>query len=367
MLDRNGPLRGVRVIEMAGLGPAPFCAMMLADMGAEVIRVARPGQAPMFGLEQRHNLYDRSRRTLTLNLRDAGDHAKLRFLTDKADILIEGFRPGVMERLNLAPETLHQSNPRLVFGRMTGWGQTGPLKDRAGHDLNYMAISGALWSIGPADAPPPPPQNIIADLAGGGMLLLAGVLAAHIHAAKTGQGQTVDACMTDGAALMMTLQYGLLAGGAWDDSKRGGNALNGGLACYRCYTTSDGGYIALGPLEPQFWALLVEALGLETDLDFTNQYGDQTPMHAKLETLFASKPRSHWEALLTDIDACFAPVLPMQEAPNHPHNTARQTFVTTDGITQPSAAPRFSATPLDTPTHGDAGELTYEDALSSWA
>ncbi|MEO0391277.1 MAG: CaiB/BaiF CoA-transferase family protein [Pseudomonadota bacterium] len=367
MLDRNGPLRGVRVIEMAGLGPAPFCAMMLADMGAEVIRIARPGQAPMFGLSQKHNLYDRSRRTLTLDLRDPQDHAKAQQLIDKADILIEGFRPGVMERLNLSPETVHRTNPRLVFGRMTGWGQDGPLKDRAGHDLNYMAISGALWSIGPAGTPPPPPQNIIADLAGGGMLLLSGVLAAHIHATKSGAGQVVDACMSDGAALMMTLQYGLLAAGVWDDSKRGGNALNGGLACYRCYATSDGGYIALGPLEPQFWAAFLAATGLKDDPAFASQYGPQTDMHAGLEALFASEPRSHWDALLSDIDACFAPVLPMQEAPQHPHNQARHSFVTTDGVTQPNAAPRFSDTPLDTPTHGDAGSISFDEAAQSWA
>jgi len=199
------------------------------------------------------------------------------------------------------------------------------------------------------------------------MLLLAGVLAAHIHAAKTAQGQVVDACMTDGAALMMTLQYGLLAGGAWDDSKRGGNSLNGGLACYRCYTTSCGGYIALGPLEPQFWALLLQAVDLDDDPDFAAQDAPQDKMHARLETLFATKPRLYWESLLTEIDACFAPVLTMEEAPNHPHNTARQTFVNTGGITQPGAAPRFSATPLDTPTHGDAGTLTFEDAKAAWS
>jgi alpha-methylacyl-CoA racemase len=367
MLDRAGPLRGLRVVEMAGLGPAPFCAMMLADMGAQVIRIARPGQKPLFGLEQKHNLYDRSRQSLTLDLRDAGDLEKAKTLINKAEVLIEGYRPGVMERLGLGPDVFDATNPALVYGRMTGWGQDGPLKDRAGHDLNYMAISGALWSIGPADRPPPPPQNIIADLAGGGMMLLTGVMAGVINARTTGQGQVVDACMSDGAALMMVLQYGLKAGGAWDDSARGGNVLNGGAAYYRCYTTSDGGYVALGPIEPQFFAQLLETVGLADDPRFANQYGPQEHMHSALEALFASKSRAAWDAILTQVDACFAPVLSMEDAPNHPHNIARGTFVETDGVVQPAPVPRFSKTPSDPPTHGDAGDLSYDDALAAWA
>jgi|TARA_B110000908_G_scaffold172170_1_gene238127 alpha-methylacyl-CoA racemase len=369
MLDRAGPLRGLRVVEMAGLGPAPFCAMMLADMGAEVVRIARPNQKPLFGLEQKHNLYDRSRRSLTLDLRNKTGLVQAKTLISKAEVLIEGFRPGVMERLGLGPNDVTPDNPRLVYGRMTGWGQDGPLKDRAGHDLNYMAISGALWSIGPAGTPPPPPQNIIADLAGGGMMLLTGVLAATMNARSTGKGQVVDACMSDGAALMMTLQYGLNAGGAWDDSKRGGNVLNGGVAYYRCYETADGGYVALGPIEPQFFATLLEHVGLADDPRFAKQYDAdaQDEMQMTLEGLFASKTRTEWEAILTQVDACFAPVLSMTEAPNHPHNLARRTFVETDGVVQPAPVPRFVGTPSDDPTHGDAGSITFDAVMDSWS
>ena len=369
MLDRAGPLRGLRVVEMAGLGPAPFCAMMLADMGAQVVRIARPNQKPLFGLEQKNNLYDRSRRSLTLDLRDANGLLKAKKLISKAEVLIEGFRPNVMEGLGLGPNDVTPDNPKLVYGRMTGWGQDGPLRDRAGHDLNYMAISGALWSIGHAGSPPPPPQNIVADLAGGGMMLLAGVLAATMNARETGKGQVVDACMSDGAALMMTLQYGLNAGGAWDDSKRGGNVLNGGAAYYRCYETADGGYVALGPIEPQFFATLLAQVGLSNDPRFTKQYDPsaQSEMQSALEQLFASKKRADWEAILTQVDACFAPVLSMTEAPNHPHNLARGTFVETDGVLQPAPAPRFVGTPSDTPTHGDAGMVAFAEVMEWWS
>ncbi len=366
MLDRSGPLRGLRVVEMAGLGPAPFACMMLADMGAEVVRIARPGQKPLFGLAQKHNLYDRSRPSLTLDLRDTDDLDRARALIARAEVVIEGFRPGVMERLGLGPADVMADHPALVYGRMTGWGQDGPLKDRAGHDLNYMAISGALWSIGPPDTPPPPPQNIIADLAGGGMMLLAGVLAAVLHARGSGQGQVIDTCMSDGAALMMVLQYGLKAGGAWNDTARGGNVLNGGAAYYRCYTTACGGYVALGPIEPQFFAAMLEAIGLDGDPRFARQYGDQAEMHAALEALFATRSREDWRVILEEVDACFAPVLSMEEAPDHPHNVARGTFVTTDGIVQPAPAPRFTATPSDPPTHGDAGQVSFDEIMDRW-
>ena len=368
MLDRAGPLRGLRVVEMAGLGPAPFCAMMLADMGAEVVRITRPNQKPLFGLEQKNNLYDRSRRSLMLDLHDPKGLAQAEKLISYAEVLIEGFRPDVMERLGLGPNDVTPNNPKLVYGRMTGWGQDGPLRDRAGHDLNYMAISGALWSIGPAGSPPPPPQNIIADLAGGGMMLLAGVLAATMNARVTGKGQVVDACMSDGAALMMTLQYGLNAGGAWDDSKRGGNVLNGGAAYYRCYETADGGYVALGPIEPQFFAILLAQVGLSNDPRFAKQYDPsvQSEMQSALEQIFASKDRTSWEAILTEVDACFAPVLSMTEAPNHPHNIARGTFVETDGVVQPAPVPRFVGTPSDPPTHGDAGMVTFDEVMGQW-
>jgi alpha-methylacyl-CoA racemase len=301
-----------------------------------------------------------------LDLRDPAGLEQAKTLINNAEILIEGFRPGVMERLGLGPLHVTPSNPALVYGRMTGWGQDGPLSQRAGHDLNYMAISGALWSIGPAGVPPPPPQNIIADLAGGGMMLLTGVLAALTHARSSGLGQVVDACMSDGAALMMALQYGLKAGGVWDDSARGGNVLNGGAAYYRCYETADGGYVALGPIEPQFFAAMLDKLGLTNDIRFANQYGAQDEMHAALDTIFASKTRDAWQAILEDVDACFAPVLSMEEAPHNPHNIARGTFVETDGVVQPAPVPRFMGTPSDAPTHGDAGEVGFDEVMERW-
>ncbi|NRB36295.1 MAG: CoA transferase [Rhodobacteraceae bacterium] len=368
MLERNGPLKGLRVVEMAGLGPAPFACMMLADMGAEVLRIARPGQARFMGLDQKYMLYDRSRRTLDMDLRDPTQREQVLDLISRAEVLIEGFRPGVMERLGLGPDVALKANPALVYGRMTGWGQEGPFAARAGHDLNYMAVSGALWAIGPGDAPPPPPQNIVADLAGGGMMLLAGVLAAVIHARAQGQGQVVDATMTDGAALMMVLQYGLKAAGADRDTPRGAGLLNGGAPWYRCYATADGGYVALGPIEPQFYAVLIDRLGLSEDPDFASQYDPAhfPAMHHRLEALFASQPRAHWEELLGEVDACFAPVLSMDEAPTHLQNTARGTFHHSDGIIQPGPAPRFSTTPQDAPTHGDAGKINLEEALTRW-
>ena len=368
MLDRNGPLKGLRVVELAGLGPAPFACMMLADMGAQIVRVTRPGQKPLFGIAQKHNLYDRSRQSVTLDLRNAAEHSQATALIDRAEVLIEGFRPGVMERLALGPEDVMQRNPALVYGRMTGWGQDGPLRDRAGHDLTYMAISGALWSIGPAGQPPPPPQNIIADLAGGGLMLVAGVLAAVLNARQSGQGQVVDACMSDGAALMMVLQYGLHAAGIWNDDTRGGNVLNGGAAYYRCYETLDGGYVALGPIEPQFFRALLETVGCADDPVFSDQYAldAQAKMQATLQGIFASRSRDTWRDILEQVDACCAPVLSMTEAPSHPHNIARGTFVQTEDVLQPGPAPRFSSTPADPPTHGDAGQTSVEHVLDLW-
>lgn len=369
MLNRNGPLKGVRVVEFAGLGPAPFACMMLADMGAEVVRVARPGQKPLFGIPQKYNLYDRSRPSVTLDLRTPAGLEQAIALSDRAEIVIEGYRPGVMERLGLGPETLLARNPKLVFGRMTGWGQDGPLSDRAGHDINYMAISGALWAIGPADAPPPPPQNIVADLAGGGMMLVTGVLAALTHARATGEGQVVDTCMSDGAALMMVMQYGLKAGGIGHDGARGADILNGGAAWYQCYETKDGGHVAIGAIEPQFFACLLEHTGLAGDPGFSDQYDwdRQEEMQRRLSALFRTKTRDEWSTVLEAVDACFAPILTMDEAPNYTHNTARGTFVETDGVLQPGPCPRFDGTPADPPTHGDGGQTTVDQVLAAWS
>lgn len=370
MLDRNGPLKGVRVVEMAGLGPAPFACMILADMGAEVVRIARPNHPQFMGLEQKYNLYDRSRRTVELDLRDPEDKARALSLIEKAEILIEGFRPGVMERLGFGPDEMLTLNPKLVFGRMTGWGQNGPLADRAGHDLNYMAITGTLWSIGPEGIPPPPPQNIVADLAGGGMMLVAGVLAGLTHARAGGQGQVIDTCMSDGAALMMALQWGLKAAGQWDDSRRGGNLLNGGAAWYQCFETADGGYVSLGAIEPQFFAAFLDAVGRSDDPIFARQYAGaegQAGMQEALRALFLTKTRDEWSEILEKVDACYAPVLTMEEAPDYPHNVARGTFVNTEGIVQPGPCPRFIGTPLDPPTHGDAGTMSVQEVLDAWA
>ena len=369
MLNRNGPLKGLRIIEMAGIGPAPFACMVLADLGADILRIARPNTKPIFGIPQKYSLYDRNRRTLELDLRSDGSIDKVKTLIAKSEALIEGFRPGVMERLGLGPDVALETNPALVYGRMTGWGQTGPLRDRAGHDLNYMAITGALWSIGPPDTPPPPPLNIVADLAGGGMLMVTGILAALMHARATNEGQAVDVAMSDGAALMMAGQYGWMGAGLWDDTKRGGNVLNGGAACYRCYETSDGGYVALGAIEPQFFAKFLEILELSDNTIFANQYAAdaQGPMQEALRNLFLTRDRDDWAALLEQVDACFAPVLSMTEAPSHPHNIARATFVTTDGVLQPGPCPRFFGTPADPPTHGDAGTISFEKVLAAWA
>ena len=368
MYKRNGPMNGVRVVEMAGLGPAPFSCMHLADLGAEVVRVTRPGQLFPFPVEEKFNIYNRSRRTLELDLRNTEDQSSLLQLLERAEILIEGFRPGVMEKLGFGPDVVLGRNPGLVYGRMTGWGQTGPLAQAAGHDLNYAALTGAIWSIGKAGSPPPVPLNVIADLAGGAMMLSVGVLAALTHARATGEGQVVDTAMTDGAALMMAMQYGFLSAGLWNDSRRGSNFMNDGVAWYGCYETADGGYVALGSLEPQFFAEFLEKVGLPGDPTFGDQYAPaaQAEMKARLSDLFASKTRAEWCALLEGTDACFAPVLTMAEAPRHPHNTARETFVDIDGVTQPAPAPRFSRSPADMPSAAGGPAMSVSERLEHW-
>ncbi len=366
---RSGPLKGVRVVEMAGLGPAPFSAMHLADLGAEVVRVARPGQKYPFPIKEKFNIYDRSRRSVVLDLRTDDGQAALWQLLERAEILIEGFRPGVMEKLGFGPDEVLGRSPALVYGRMTGWGQTGPLAQAAGHDLNYAALSGAIWSVGDADAPPTVPLNVVGDLAGGAMMLSVGVLAALTHARTTGQGQVVDTAMTDGSALMMAMQYGFLSAGFWNDNERGSNFLNGGMAWYGCYETLDRQYVALGCLEPQFYAEFLERMGLTNDPVFKDQYTSttQTLKKERLTEVFASKTRDEWCAILEGTDACFAPVLSMSEAPDHPQNKARCTFVDVDGVIQPAPAPRFSRTPAAPPTAAGAREMTVTEILSYWS
>jgi alpha-methylacyl-CoA racemase len=288
---------------------------------------------------------------------------------ERAEILIEGFRPGVMEKLGFGPDEVLGRSPALVYGRMTGWGQTGPLAQAAGHDLNYAALSGAIWSVGDADAPPTVPLNVVGDLAGGAMMLSVGVLAALTHARATGQGQVVDTAMTDGSALMMAMQYGFLSAGFWNDNERGSNFLNGGMAWYGCYETLDRQYVALGCLEPQFYAEFLERMGLTNDPVFKDQYTSttQTLKKERLTEVFASKTRDEWCAILEGTDACFAPVLSMSEAPDHPQNKARCTFVDVDGVIQPAPAPRFSRTPAAPPTAAGAREMTVTEILSYWS
>ncbi|HEY0117007.1 MAG TPA: CaiB/BaiF CoA-transferase family protein [Allosphingosinicella sp.] len=330
----SAPLAGIRIIEFAGLAPAPFAAMMLADHGAEVIRIERAGEAPPVPADK--DILRRGRADiLSLDLKDVGDLARARDLCGGAEGLIEGFRPGVMERLGLGPEELQAGNPRLVYGRMTGWGQYGPLASTAGHDIDYLALAGALHTYGRAGAPPTPPLNAVGDFGGGGMLLAFAMLAGIISARATGQGQIIDCAITDGAALLSAQTWSFLAAGMWRD-ERGANFLDSGAPFYDSYRCADGKWLAVGALEPRFFAVLQERLGLES--------GQFDPgLREELTRILAARPRDHWAALLDGSDACAAPVLSMAEAPHHPHNRARGTFVTVDGLLQPAPAPRFSA------------------------
>lgn len=343
-----GPLDGVKVIELAGLGPAPHCCMLLSDLGAEVIQV---GRAAEVGREtglvpRRYDVVSRGRRCLALDLKQPEGRDALLRLCEGADILIEGFRPGVLERLGLGPDVLHDRNAQLVIGRMTGWGQTGPIAHSAGHDINYIGLSGALAAIGTPEAGPVPPLNLVGDYGGGSLYLAMGVLAAVISARGTGKGQVVDASMVEGSASLMAMFYGFLAAGAWDDGALGGNMLDGGAPYYGTYRTRDGHYIALGPLEPQFYAQLLAALGLEeSGMAAQNDRSGWAANRDRIAREIARHDRAHWEERLSGTDVCFAPVLTMSEAPRHPQNVARESFPEVDGITQPGPAPRFSATP----------------------
>ena len=339
----GGPLQGFKVVEMAGLGPGPFAGMLLADLGAEVICVDRITPPEKDAHAVHSKVLRRNKQSISLNLKQAAAIEAVLRLIESADVLIEGFRPGVMEKLGLSPEVCLARNPRLVFGRMTGWGQTGPLAHAAGHDINYIALSSALHAIG-TPAQPLPPLNLVGDFGGGGMLLVAGVLAAAMHAKASGKGQVVDVAMTDGSALLMGLMYARMADGQWRD-ERGQNMLDGAAHFYGTYQCADGKWIAVGSIEPQFYALLIEKSGL-TDVDQTLQRDPATwpAMRQQLERVFATRTRQDWCDVMEGTDACFAPVLSMVEAPLHPHNVARQTFCEVQGILQPSVAPRFSET-----------------------
>lgn len=357
-----GPLAGLRVLEFAGLGPGPFCAMLLADLGAEVLRVDRADAPP----GHRAEVLKRGRRSVAIDLKSpAGTAAALR-LVDRADALIEGFRPGVMERMGLGPEPCLARNPRLAYGRMTGWGQDGPLAPTAGHDINYIALTGALWATGRADDPPPPPLNLVGDFGGGGMLLAVGLLAAILNARATGRGQVVDAAMTDGSALLMAMFHGMTAMGRWRNT-RGANLLDGAAPFYDSYRCSDGRYVAVGAIEPAFFAALLAGLGL-APARFTERMDPARwpALKAEIAAAFATRTRDDWAVAFAGSDACVTPVLDLDEAPAHPHNLARGTFVTRDGVVQAAPAPRFSETPatLDRPPPL-AGEHT-DAALADW-
>ncbi len=341
-----GPLQGVKIIEMAGLGPAPFACMLLADLGAEVICIDRPVSAGAPHEENRTNVLRRGKKSIALDMkRPASVQVVLRLIAN-SDVVIEGFRPGVMERLGLSPEVCMAQNPALVFGRMTGWGQTGPLAHAAGHDINYIALSGALHATGTAEQPVVP-LNLVGDFGGGAMLLVAGVLSAVIHARTTGKGQVVDAAMTDGSALLMSMMYGFMASGHWTD-RRASNMLDGGAHFYGTYQCSDGKWVAIGSIEPQFYALLIEKSGLK-DVDMLAQRNPDTwpDMKIRLAQVFSTRTRSQWCEIMEGSDVCFAPVLGMKEVADHPHNIARQTFCEVDGVLQPSPAPRFSETTVN--------------------
>jgi alpha-methylacyl-CoA racemase len=336
----TGPLRGVRVLELAGLGPAPFCGMLLSDLGAQVIRIARPNN-PMQSFDA---VLDRGRITLTLDLKQSLGIDVCRALSRSADALIEGFRPGVMEKLGLGPDTLLADNPKLVYGRMTGWGQHGPNAHTAGHDINYIALSGALHSIG-SSAKPTPPLNLVGDFGGGALYLAMGVLAGLLSARTTGMGQVVDCAMTDGAASLMSMMFGLRAAGQWSE-QRHDNLLDGGAPYYDTYRCADDKWISVGALEPQFFAALIGKLQIPASEFPKHEDRSCWPaMRARFEQIFLSKPQAHWCELLQNTDACFAPVLSMSEAVTHPHNVARGTFTTRSEIVQPAPAPRFSRTP----------------------
>ena len=344
-----GPLEGIRVLEMAGIGPGPFCGMLLSDLGAEVIRIDRvsPGGGLPAPLGE---LSGRGRRSISVDLKQPRGVAIVLDLVATADVFLEGFRPGVAERLGLGPEVCRVRNPQLVYGRMTGWGQNGPLAARAGHDINYVGLTGALHAIGRAGERPVPPLNLVADYGGGAMFLAVGVLAALVERGRSGRGQVVDAAMVDGAALLTSPIYQLFAAGIWAD-ERGSNILDGAAPFYDTFEAADGRYLAVGPIEPQFYVQMVEGLDLDpgalpAQLDSTT-WGE---VKAEFAARFLTRSRDEWEAKFADSDACVTPVLSLEEAPLHPHNVAREVFVEIDGVVQPGPAPRFSRTANEIPS-----------------
>lgn len=336
----SGPLSSVKIVEFAGIGPGPFCGMLFADMGADVVRIDRKGARG----GAKSDISSRGKRSVAFDLKNPEAIEAVLKLLEGADALIEGFRPGVMERLGLGPDVVLKRNPKLVYGRMTGWGQTGPLALAAGHDLNYISITGAVGSMGKEGEKPPIPLNLVGDFGGGALYLAMGVCAALVEAGKSGKGQVIDAAMSDGAASLMTMFYGFKAAGIWSE-KRYDNMLDGGAPFYDTYETRDGKYVGIGSIEPQFYALLREKAGL-TDPEFDHQHDKSKwpSQKAKLAAVLKTKTRDEWDAIMLGTDICYAPILSLDEAPKHAHNVARETFLTIDGVVQPAPAPRFSRT-----------------------
>ena len=356
----TGPLSGIRVVELAGLGPAPYACMLLADLGAEVLRVDRPSAG--FGVPA-YDVTGRGRRSIAVDLKNPEAAEVVLRLVDSADVLVEGLRPGVAERLGVGPDACLARNPRLVYGRMTGWGQTGPLAPRVGHDINYAAITGALGAIGEPGRKPVPPINLLADFGGGSMFLLTGILAALLERGTSGRGQVVDAAMVDGVTSLLSMTYGFLAAGFWSD-ERGTNLLDGGAPFYDTYACADGGYVAIGALEPQFWDVVVQTLGLVDPPD-QNDRSTWPQLREQLAAAFGTRTRDEWAEVFEPLDACVSPVLTLSEARAHPHLVARESVVEVDGVPQPAPAPRFSRTPGQAGRPSAAGADTRE-ALQAW-
>ncbi|WP_406194470.1 CoA transferase [Streptomyces sp. NBC_01017] len=360
----HGPLTGVRVVELAGIGPGPFAAMLLADLGADVVRVDRPGGTGL-AINTEYDITNRNKRSVIVDLKSADGAARVLDLAARADILIEGNRPGVAERLGVGPDACHARNPRLVYGRMTGWGQEGPLAQRAGHDIAYIALTGTLGMIGSPDEPPAVPANLVGDYAGGSLYLVVGVLAALHHARATGTGQVVDAAIVDGTSHLAAMIHGMLAAGGWQD-RRGANLLDGGCPYYGTYETADGRYMAVGALEPQFYDEFVTLLEIPEHAGARKDWARWGELREAVAARFKARTRDEWTAVFEGTDACVAPVLSLHEAPHHPHLAARGTFTDHGGITQPAPAPRFSATPTAVRTGPAQPGADTADVARDW-
>ncbi|MEN8721623.1 MAG: CaiB/BaiF CoA-transferase family protein [Alphaproteobacteria bacterium] len=359
-----GPLQGVKIVEIAGIGPGPYCAMMLADMGADVIRVDRKAAA---GSGSKHEILNRNRRSIAVDLKNPEGVETVLKLIEEADGLIEGFRPGVMERLGLGPDVCLERNSKLVFGRMTGWGQFGPLAHAAGHDQNYIAITGTLNAIGRKGERPVVPLNLVGDFGGGGMMLAFGMACGIIEARSSGKGQVIDSAMTDGAAVLSSMMWGFRSAGIWTNEAED-NMLDGAAHFYDTYECSDGKYVSIGSIEPQFYALLREKTGLTDDADFDAQMDKSKwpELKAKLGAVLKTKTRDEWTEIMEGTDVCFAPILSWDEAPDHPHNKERGTFVEIDGVMQPAPAPRFSRTAPEISRAPTVAGADNDEVLSDW-